>query len=163
MDAVFREIHSSPFGAVSFHYDAEGALVQIDLPYRAGKQRESGTRPAGAPSRAAVARWLKAFAAGRDADFPGPWRIPEGGPFTRKVYRAVHRIPAGRTCTYGEVAARCGSPGAARAVGQAMASNPLPLLIPCHRVVGSAGLVGFGGGLHLKERLLEREGALATS
>jgi O-6-methylguanine DNA methyltransferase len=70
------------------------------------------------------------------------------------------RIPAGETLTYAEVAARVGKPAAARAVGRVMATNPLPLVVPCHRVVGSDGtLRGFGGGLWMKEALLSAEGA----
>ncbi len=78
--------------------------------------------------------------------------------FKNKVYEATRQIPSGKTASYGEIAALAGSPKAARAVGAAMASNPLPLIIPCHRVLGSTGkLTGFGGGLHIKEMLLELE------
>jgi methylated-DNA-[protein]-cysteine S-methyltransferase len=71
------------------------------------------------------------------------------------------RIPAGKTLSYGAVAERVGYPRAARAVGRVMATNPLPLVVPCHRVVGSNGsLTGYGGGLHVKEALLRAEGAL---
>lgn len=80
-------------------------------------------------------------------------------PFTAQVLEVVSRIPFGRTRSYGEVAAEAGSPGAARAVGRAMAANPLPLFVPCHRVIGADGnLTGFGGGLELKQALLELEG-----
>jgi methylated-DNA-[protein]-cysteine S-methyltransferase len=84
-------------------------------------------------------------------------------PFHRRVYDALRKIPRGRTRTYGEVAARAGSPGAHRSVGSALARNPLPVLIPCHRVVRSGGgLGGFSapGGLALKERMLRLEGAI---
>ncbi|MBL7009539.1 MAG: MGMT family protein [Planctomycetes bacterium] len=87
--------------------------------------------------------------------------MPGGSPFFRKVYQEVHRIPAGRTLTYGEVAARCGSPGASRAVGNAMARNPMPLVVPCHRVLASTGMGGFGGGLEMKAELLAGECAEA--
>ena len=66
-------------------------------------------------------------------------------------------IPAGQTLTYGEVAAACGSPGASRAVGNAMARNPMPLVVPCHRVLSAAGMGGFGGGLEMKAELLAGE------
>lgn len=79
--------------------------------------------------------------------------------FRAKVYEVVRKIPHGKTLSYSKVAAQSGSPGAARAVGAAMAANPLPLIIPCHRVVGSDGkLTGFRGGLNIKEMLLELEG-----
>lgn len=85
-------------------------------------------------------------------------------PFHRKVYELARRIGAGETLSYGELARRAGSPGAARAVGQAMAKNPVPLLVPCHRVLGSGGaLHGFSapGGVATKAQLLRAEGALS--
>lgn len=84
------------------------------------------------------------------------------GPFARQVYEAVRKIPAGRTMTYGEVAAEMNRPTAARAVGQALGRNPIPVVIPCHRVVASGNsLRGFSayGGVATKARLLELEGA----
>jgi len=80
--------------------------------------------------------------------------------FQKRVLRQVAGIPYGRTMTYGEIARAIGNPKAFRAVGSANASNILPLVIPCHRVVASNGLGGYGGGLHLKKRLLRMEGAL---
>jgi len=82
-------------------------------------------------------------------------------PFRRAVLEQTMAIPMGETRTYAELAAAAGNPRAARAVGRVMATNPLPFVIPCHRVVGSNGtLHGYGGGLDLKERLLKVEGAL---
>jgi len=103
-----------------------------------------------------VRRWLKAWFEGVEE------RVPlevEGTPFTRKIYEVVRRIPRGRVKTYGEVADAAGRPGAARAVGAAMAKCPISLFIPCHRVVAANGLGGFGGeeGLTLKKRLLALE------
>ncbi len=81
--------------------------------------------------------------------------------FRRAVLEETLRIPSGQTRTYGWLAERVGRPRAARAVGRVMATNPLPLVVPCHRVVGSNGsLTGYGGGLHMKEALLRAEGAL---
>lgn len=84
-------------------------------------------------------------------------------PFFKKVYRAAHQIPSGQVMTYKELAQKAGSPLASRAVGQAMARNPLPLLIPCHRVIGhNKKLVGFSahGGISTKEKLLSLEAKL---
>ncbi len=81
-------------------------------------------------------------------------------PFASKVYRELRKVPPGRTLTYGDLARRAGSPGAARAVGRAMATNPLAPFVPCHRVVGSdGGLTGFSapGGIDLKARLIQDE------
>jgi methylated-DNA-[protein]-cysteine S-methyltransferase len=97
--------------------------------------------------------------------FRGQVDLTRVGPFEREVLGVLRRIPAGAVKTYGEVAKTLGQPGAARAVGAACARNPLPLLIPCHRVVRSdGGLGGFSlrGGVALKRRLLEAEGALPT-
>lgn len=80
--------------------------------------------------------------------------------FQRSVLKAISKIPAGETMTYGEVAKVAGRPGAARAVGNVMACNPIPLILPCHRVVASNGLGGFAGGLDVKRKLLKLEGAL---
>lgn len=81
-------------------------------------------------------------------------------PFRRAVMEECARIPAGETITYGQLAERVGRPGAARAVGRVMATNPFPFIVPCHRVVGSDGtLHGYGGGLDKKAKLLTREGA----
>jgi len=85
-------------------------------------------------------------------------------PFERAVLQALRRIPPGQVRTYGEIARTLGKPSAARAVGTACARNPLPLLIPCHRVVRSDGKLGgysLRGGVALKRQLLEAEGALA--
>lgn len=82
-------------------------------------------------------------------------------PFHRRVYRALCKVPAGKTVTYAELARMAGSPKAARAVGQAMAKNPFPVLIPCHRVLPSTGKLGHysgRGGMALKRELLKLEG-----
>ncbi len=83
----------------------------------------------------------------------------QGSPFHIKVWTALRNIPLGKVATYGEIAGRIGSPGGARAVGQACGSNPVVLFVPCHRVVAADGtLGGFGGGLSLKRALLRHEG-----
>ena len=84
----------------------------------------------------------------------------QGTTFEKRALGKVAKIPYGKTLTYGEIARSIGSPSAARAVGSANARNRLPLIIPCHRVVASNGLGGYGGGLPMKRRLLKMEGAL---
>lgn len=84
--------------------------------------------------------------------------VPHGTAFDHAVWREVATIPYGSTATYGEIARRIGRPGAARAVGHANGRNPIPLVIPCHRVVAAGGkLGGYGGGLPLKRQLLALE------
>ncbi|MCK4277043.1 MAG: methylated-DNA--[protein]-cysteine S-methyltransferase, partial [Phycisphaerae bacterium] len=119
----------------------------------------ASTGPAKAEAHAAQAeRQIRAYCAGRLRRFTVAIDLSGIPPFHRKVLTAARRIPYGRTATYGELARRAGSPRAARAVGQAMAHNPVALLIPCHRVVAAGGgLGGFGGGLALKRRLLALE------
>jgi O-6-methylguanine DNA methyltransferase len=81
-----------------------------------------------------------------------------GTSWQQSVWQAVRAIPFGETRTYGEIAAGLGRPKAARAMGRANATNPLPIVVPCHRVVGANGtLTGYAGGLHIKQRLLEHE------
>ena len=107
-----------------------------------------------------AARQLGEYFAGTRKAFELPLVI-EGTEFERAVWEILRSIPYGQTMSYGQLAADLGRPSAARAVGRASGSNPLPIVIPCHRLVGSRGeLTGFGGGLPIKLRLLELEGAV---
>jgi methylated-DNA-[protein]-cysteine S-methyltransferase len=149
--AVRHDSIDTPAGPVSFATDGE-RVVRVHL----GKLRRDDGRPT--PLDRETARQLREYFAGarRAFDLPVAAALP---PFTGRVLAAVERIPFGTTRSYGEVAATVGSPRAARAVGQAVGSNPLPLLIPCHRVLAAHGrLGGFGGGLAWKRFLLELEG-----
>jgi methylated-DNA-[protein]-cysteine S-methyltransferase len=104
---------------------------------------------------------LREYLAGdrQEFGFPLDWSLARG--HQRVVLETLCDIaPYGHVVTYGELARRSGCPGGARAVGRAMARNPLPLVVPCHRVVAAGGLGGYGGGLRLKRRLLALEGAL---
>jgi methylated-DNA-[protein]-cysteine S-methyltransferase len=86
----------------------------------------------------------------------------EGTEFQKRVWGQVAAIPYGETRSYLQISKALGSPGAVRAVGAANGANPVPIVVPCHRVIGAKGsLVGYGGGLALKKRLLELEGAIA--
>lgn len=105
----------------------------------------------------ATADQLVAYFAGRRTCFELPL-APQGSEFQQRVWAALQEIPYGETESYGELAARIGSPGAARAVGLANGKNPIGIVIPCHRVVGTTGsLTGYGGGLGRKRALLDLE------
>lgn len=147
----------------------DGAVVGCRLPVVDGEPA-ADLKVTGAPTYhgrgrdLAVLRQAGRFAAcalqGKRAACP-PLRDEPAGDFVRRVRRALRRVKPGSTCTYGELAAAAGNPRAARAAGSACSGNPLPLFIPCHRVVGAGGrLGGFTGGLAWKRCLLAREGAL---
>jgi len=102
--------------------------------------------------------WLESYFATPHEPHSLPALKPQGTPFQQTVWRAILAIPVGETATYGELSAAIDRPRASRAVGAACGANPLPLLVPCHRVVGSDGsLTGFGGGLEQKKWLLRHE------
>jgi methylated-DNA-[protein]-cysteine S-methyltransferase len=104
-----------------------------------------------------VVRQLLAYFEGKLKEFELPL-VLEGTEFQLRVWRNLQKIPYGETVSYGQLAKRIGSPDAARAVGLANGSNPIPIIIPCHRVIGSNGdLTGFGGGLPIKKKLLALE------
>ncbi len=106
---------------------------------------------------AQAARQLREYFAGSRTDFDLPL-APEGTEFQRNVWQRLQEIPYGETISYGELARRVGNPKASRAVGAANGQNPIPIVIPCHRVIGANGkLTGFGGGLPTKEALLALE------
>lgn len=130
------------------------AALHRQLARALGPFDERETRdPAGAATR--LRRYFAGDAGALD-DQPVAWH---GTPFQREVWRALRRIPAGRTRSYAEVARSIGRPRAVRAVGAANGANPIALFVPCHRVVASDGsLHGYGGGLERKKWLLEHEG-----
>jgi len=111
----------------------------------------------GGKINAIVEKEVKAFCTGRLKKFSIPLTI-NGTPFQSSILKHVARIPWGKIESYGEVAAKSGFPRAARAVGTVMSSNLLPLVVPCHRVVASNGIGGYGGGLEMKKILLGMEG-----
>jgi methylated-DNA-[protein]-cysteine S-methyltransferase len=104
-----------------------------------------------------AARELREYFAGERREFSVPLDFT-GTEFQNKVWRALRSIPFGETRSYGELAAQIGAPKASRAVGAANGRNPIPIILPCHRVIGSSGsLTGFGGGLPMKKQLLAHE------
>jgi methylated-DNA-[protein]-cysteine S-methyltransferase len=110
------------------------------------------------PVLRATAAQLHAYFAGASAAFELPLEL-HGTSFQRGVWQALLRIGPGRTCSYTEIAQQVGSPRAVRAVGAAIAKNPLSVIVPCHRVIGRSGaLTGYAGGMHRKRALLSLEG-----
>ena len=158
MAIAFHRTLPSLWGWTRFFFQSDGALVRVDLDTDDGPS-SSGRAPKGVPSKADLGQWLRAFLSATPQDFPGAWVMPGPTVFSRRVYEATAAIPRGQVVTYGALASSAGSPKAARAVGTCMAQNPLPLLVPCHRVLASQGLGGFsGGGLPVKLQLLHAEG-----
>jgi O-6-methylguanine DNA methyltransferase len=108
-----------------------------------------------------LAEELEVYFEGRNPPFRTPLDLRSGTEFQQQVWATLREIPFGETRSYMDIACRIGNPPAVRAVGQAVGANPVGIVIPCHRVIGSSGkLTGFGSGLALKRRLLEHEGAL---
>jgi methylated-DNA-[protein]-cysteine S-methyltransferase len=140
------------------------ACPPVRTPKNTGGQAASGTRASAASARMAerARREILEYLSGRRRTFTVPVDLSGLPPFHAKALRAAGRIPFGRTRTYADLAASLGRPRGARAVGQAMARNPVPLVVPCHRVVGRSGLGGYGGGLDLKRRLLAIENSTRT-
>jgi methylated-DNA-[protein]-cysteine S-methyltransferase len=142
----------TPVGEMWLAQDGD-ALVELRLPGDAAPEGE----PRETPLLKEAASQLGEYFAGRRASFDLPLK-PEGTGFRRAVWAALIEIPAGKTASYGDIARAIGKPKASRAVGSANHANPLPVFIPCHRVIGSGGsLVGYGGGLDMKQKLLALE------
>jgi methylated-DNA-[protein]-cysteine S-methyltransferase len=155
----------TPVGRLLLARDAAGLrLIQFIGPAEAdgGGPAEAGpyVRPDWEQQDAAfddVVSQLTEYFAARRQQFDLPL-APAGTPFQQRVWAALLEIPYGQTTSYGELASRIGRQSASRAVGLANGSNPLPIVIPCHRVIGANGkLTGYGGGLPIKERLLALE------
>jgi methylated-DNA-[protein]-cysteine S-methyltransferase len=149
----------SPIGTLLVAGD-DGGVRRIEFPKNGSPGRpEQDWQESMAGAVGEAARQLREYFGGRRKDFDLPL-APDGTPFQRNVWRHLQDIPYGETISYGELAKRVGNPKASRAVGAANGLNPLPIVIPCHRVIGSNGkLTGFGGGLPTKEALLTLEKA----
>jgi len=126
------------------------------LPLSARKVKSKDLTPL-----ARLAEDLSSYFAGRSRTIRTPLDLGSATPFQQRVWDELRRVPFGKTLSYAELARRAGAPRAARAVGQAVGANPIPILIPCHRVVRSdGGLGGFSAGLEIKRWLLRHEGCL---
>jgi methylated-DNA-[protein]-cysteine S-methyltransferase len=166
MSTLFMEMLDTPIGTLVLAADAEG-LRHIEFPSNRHPVSREGWVP-GAEGGAAdilaiTAQQLREYFDGKRRDFELPL-APRGTAFQMQVWHALATIPFGATWSYGQLARAIGKPDAMRAVGAANGRNPLPIVLPCHRVIGADGsLTGFGGGLPIKEALLRLEGALPVS
>ncbi|MBD5160757.1 MAG: methylated-DNA--[protein]-cysteine S-methyltransferase [Oscillibacter sp.] len=154
MAAIYQMHISSPVGPLTLTA-SEDALTGIAF----GGAGDGGDAPSSA-LLTQTARELEEYFAGKRRTFTVPL-APAGTDFQRKVWAALRDIPYGETVSYGDLARRIGKPGAAIAVGQANSRNPIPIIVPCHRVIGADGkLVGYAGGLEIKKTLLRLEKVL---
>lgn len=155
--AIYGEFETD-FGTVAVGMDAQGRVTRLvfldslskDKAPHAGERRDDA-------AVAVVAEQVGAFFRGERTGFELPL-APEGTEFQQRVWQALLAIPFGETRSYGELARSLDMPGASRAVGRANGANPIALIVPCHRVIGSNGsLTGYAGGVDLKRRLLAFE------
>jgi methylated-DNA-[protein]-cysteine S-methyltransferase len=155
MSAFFATIES-PLGPLLLASD-NGGLREIRFPNGKQSAKAKTEWQENSTQLKEVTRQLRAYFAGDLETFDLPL-APEGTPFQQQVWGELCKIPYGETISYGELARRIGNPNACRAVGLANGSNPIPIVIPCHRVIGANGkLTGYGGGLPIKEKLLALE------
>lgn len=153
---VFHPI-ASPIGDLGAAFDADGKLVQLFRFHGAPAPLPEEPAPKCLPY---LKRQLEAYFSGNLRDFNIPMRI-EGTEFQRRVWKELLKIPYGQAISYLDLARRLGDEKCIRAAARANGANPISILIPCHRVIGSDGsLVGYGGGLDMKEFLLRLEGVL---
>ena len=151
----------TPIGPLLLVADRHG-LCRIVLPGCNPGRHERTARASDHPLLAEAARQVNAYFSGRGTGFALPLSL-HGTDFQLSVWQLLATIPFGATRSYGELARQLGGIGKARAVGGAAHANPLPLVIPCHRLVGADGrLTGFAGGLALKEKMLRHEGILVA-
>ena len=163
---VAYELHDTPVGELlvavtdhglcEIHYDADPDAEAERLARLFGLRVLRSPRPTDE-----ARRQLDEYFAGERREFDLPVDLRPSREFGRAVLEELARVPYGQLTTYGALAAKAGRPRAARAVGTVMNRNPIPIVLPCHRVVGTTGsLVGYAGGLERKQALLELEGAL---
>ena len=145
----------TPIGQIVLESDGD-VLIGLRLPNAVGL----GRRDEESPVLKEAATQLQEYFAGERTDFDLPMEL-DGTPFQRGVWAALSRIPYGETISYGELARRVGRPKGPRAVGQANGRNPIAIIVPCHRVLASNGIGGYGGGLPVKRALLALEGVTA--
>jgi methylated-DNA-[protein]-cysteine S-methyltransferase len=182
MSALRRRVFESPVGTLIALASVDGLCsLEFDVPGRGSRLRrrldrwfapyaivEAGTSSDAANRGAdaildATGHWLSAYFGERPTATVDPPLDLRGTPFELAVWRALRRVGCGATSTYGSIAAALGRPGASRAVGLANGSNPVAIIVPCHRIIGSDGsLTGYGGGLERKRWLLGHESPQAS-
>jgi len=146
----------SPFGRIRVVCD-DDALVAIQL--HSDRVQPDPEWQFAEDLDCEATRQLRDYFEGKRREFTMVLRM-EGTPFQKKVWQALEEIPYGTTVAYSDIAKKIGKPNAVRAVGTANGQNPIPIVVPCHRVIGRDGkLRGYGGGIDLKQQLLEFEGA----
>ncbi len=170
---IFIDIFQSPLGPIWIASDIKG-VIRIQLPCPQGKERLQNelfsqfgqtniTQKKCGQINTQLLLELQQYFTGALTIFETPF-LPHGTDFQKRVWKQVSRIPYGKTCSYGEIASKLGIPKGARAVGQANRNNPVPLIIPCHRVIaGDGGLGGFSAGTEQKRRLLQWENLIQKS
>lgn len=147
------KIYNTPIGKIGFTEDGQ-AITSVDF---ISEDVDIDTTVAETELLAAAYKQLTEYLNGERKEFTLPLN-PSGTPFQKKVWEVLRSIPYGETLSYKEVAEKAGNPKASRAVGMANNRNPIPVIIPCHRVIGADGkLVGYGGGLPTKVKLLTLE------
>ena len=157
---LFTSTMPSPLGRLRIAVDGDGAVVRIDFP---GHDADRAPEREDAARCEHVTAQLREYFAGQRTEFDLALR-PHGTPFQLAAWRALQQIPFAETRSYQQQAARIGNKNAMRAVGAANGRNPIPIVVPCHRVVGKDGsLTGFGGGLPAKRWLLEHEARVAAA
>ena len=162
---IYISQYDSPLGRIFLASSDEG-LVQVGLSTREKFSSEISRKHPSAElikddrKNQSVISQLDEYFQGKRKDFSLPILF-DGTLFQKKVWQALTKIPYGQTVTYKDIAVKIGNPKAVRAVGNANNRNPLGIVVPCHRVIGTNGkLVGYGGGLDMKEKLLKLEGAI---
>jgi len=154
--AMSYTVMKSPIGPLMLAGDEAGLRLVHFSTGRRPKSQEANWIENKAPFKEVI-RQLQAYFEGKLKDFDLPLAL-DGTDFQLLVWRNLQKIPYGETVSYGQLARQIGNPTAARAVGLANGSNPIPIIVPCHRVIGSNGdLTGFGGGLPVKKKLLALE------
>jgi len=171
-ELFYRERFNTPTGWMLLLTDSEQRLRSLEWEDKGDRMNrllethygEKGYRLADSPAETRARRAIEAYFEGELEAVSGLCTETRGTALQRAVWSALRNIPAGTTLSYGQLAREIGNPTAVRAVGAANGANPIPVVVPCHRVIGADGsLTGFGGGLERKRWLLEHEQTHATS